>query len=233
MDGNLSQDLCQACRVDVGIMGGTGPAGRGLALRFAAGGMRVAIGSRDPDKAAGVAKDLVERWPDRTLGLEGVDNATAARAEIVVVATSWDGAEATVARVAEELAGKVVICVANAMAHLGGALQPLTLARGSVAQGVAAAAPGALVATAFQHIAASKLANLDEPVEADVLICSDHPRASAVAAQLVSLVPNLGALEAGKLSNSGAIEAFTSVLVALNRRYKTQTSVRITGLGQP
>ncbi|HXW39297.1 MAG TPA: NAD(P)-binding domain-containing protein, partial [Acidimicrobiales bacterium] len=93
----------------IGILGGTGPAGRGLAVRLAAAGDEVVIGSRDADRAVSVAGQLTDRWPDRGLRLVGADNASAAAAEVVVVATPWEGALSTVRSLADALSGRVVV----------------------------------------------------------------------------------------------------------------------------
>ena len=103
----------------VGILGGTGPAGRGVAVRLAEAGVRVTIGSRDAERAVRVAGDVAQRWPGLTLPLEGADNAGAAAAELVVLATPWDSAIATVRALREPLAGKVVVSMANALVKEG------------------------------------------------------------------------------------------------------------------
>ena len=76
----------------VGILGGTGPAGRGLAVRLAEAGVRVTLGSRDAERAAGIAADVVARWPRRSLEISGAENRRAAEADVVVVATPWESA---------------------------------------------------------------------------------------------------------------------------------------------
>lgn len=216
----------------VGILGGTGPAGSGLALRLAAAGLEVVIGSRSKERADEACEKLAKKWPDRTLHLEGGDNLRAASSDIVVVATPWDAAAATVASVAHRLTGKVVISMANALAKVGDEFEPLVPPRGSVAAHVQAAAPGALVAAAFHHLPARALLNLDKPIDADVLVCSDHKAGYLATAELVDLIPDLRPLDAGSLSNAAPIEAITAVLLQLNVRYKTHAAVRLTGIQQ-
>ena len=216
----------------VGILGGTGPAGRALGARLAASGTQVVIGSRDPGRAEAACAQLRQRWPGRALALEGASNQEAAGADLVVLSTPWEGAEATVSALADRLEGKVVVSMVNAMAKVGQELQALALARGSVAAGVQAAAPGALVAGAFHHLPAALLADLDRRLGADVLVFSDHPRATEEASRLVGSVPGLRPLDAGGLASAGPVEAFTAVVVGLNARYRAQASVRITGIGE-
>jgi NADPH-dependent F420 reductase len=116
---------------------------------------------------------------------------------------------------------------------VGKEFQPLVLPRGSVAQHVQAAAPGALVAAAFQHLPAKELAAIDKPLDADVLICSDHAEAITAVSALTVRMPGLRPLEAGSLSSAAAVEAMTAVLLQLNRRYKTRAAIRVTGAGIP
>ena len=216
--------------VRVGVLGGTGPAGSGLAARLSVAGLEVVIGSRSAERATEACQALKQRWPDLDLPLQGLENAEAAKADIVVVATPWDGAAATAMAVADQLADKVVISMANALARVNDEFQPLVPPRGSVAGHIQAAVPRSCVVAAFHHLPAKELASLDHPIESDVLICSDHPKAFDATAELVRLIPNLRPLDAGRLSNATAIEAFTAVLLQLNVRYKTRAAVRLTGI---
>lgn len=217
----------------IGILGGTGPAGIGLAARLADAGLEVVIGSRSKERAQEVCDELIKQWPDRNLALEAGDNNRAAGAELVIVATPWDAAAVTTASVAGRLTGKVVISMANALAKVGHEFEPLVPPRGSVAAHVQSAAPSAMVAVAFNHLPAKALANLDKPIDADVLVCSDHPEAYEATAELVRAIPDLRPLNAGSLSNAAPIEAITAVLMQLNVRYKTRAAIRLTGITLP
>lgn len=216
--------------MEIGILGGTGPAGRGLAVRLASVGLSVVIGSRSKDRAQETCTALLERWPDKELSLAPADNATAAGAELIVIATPWEAAAATAGSVAPQLEGKVVISMANAITRMGEEFEPLVPPRGSVAAHVQSAVPRSLVAASFHHLPAKALAQLDRPVESDVLICSDHPEAYEATARLVDLIPDLRPLNAGSLSNAAPIEAITAVLLQLNVRYKTRAALRLTGI---
>jgi NADPH-dependent F420 reductase len=216
--------------VQVGVLGGTGPAGRALAARLASVGVDVVIGSRSIERAEETCETIRSRWPDRDLRLVPGENAAAALNEIVVVATPWDASPSTAASVAEHLEGKVVVSMANAVAKVGDELQFVVPPRGSVAVSVQDAVPGALVSAAFHHLPARVLGDLDATFDCDVLICSDHPTATKVTSELVDMVPGLRPLDAGSLSNAGALESFTAVLLRLNARYRTRATVRITGI---
>ena len=118
----------------------------------------------------------------------------------------------------------------NALARVANEFQPLVPPRGSVAASVQAAVPRALVAAAMHHVPAKELGELSEPVESDVLVCSDHPKATEVVSEIVARMPNLRPLDAGQLSNAAPIEAFAAVLLQLNVRYKTRSAIRFTGI---
>jgi NADPH-dependent F420 reductase len=176
------------------------------------------------------ADKLLERWPDRQLPITAADNTGAAATEVVVIATPWDGATQTATSVHEHLRGKVVISMANALTKLGQEFQPLVPPRGSVAASVQAAVPDCMVAAAFHHVPAKELGNLDQPIESDVLICSDHRHAAEVTSELVAKVPNMRPLDAGELAMATPIESFTAVLLQLNMHYKTRVAIKMTGI---
>jgi NADPH-dependent F420 reductase len=201
-----------------------------LAVRLASVGIEVIVGSRSKERATEVSNTLLGAWPNRTLPIQPGDNAMAADADIVVVATPWDAAASTALSCAELLEGKVVISMANALARVGKEFQALVPPRGSVAAHVQATVPGALVAAAFHHLPARELAAIDEPMNADVLVCSDHAAATKATSALVECVPGLRALDTGSLSNAGPIEAMTAVLLQLNGKYKTRVSIRVSGI---
>lgn len=217
--------------MDIGILGGTGPAGKALAARLASVGLSVAIGSRSVERGEETAAQLRERWAGRALDLHGAGNETACGADLVVVATPWDGAPQTVASLAGHLEAKVVVSMANALFKVGNDMEAVVPARGSLCVAVQDAAPHALVSGAFHHLPARGLANLDEPLDADVLVCSDHAEAVKATIELVERIPGCRGIDAGTLSAAAAIEAFTAVLIGVNIRRKAHASIRLTGLG--
>ncbi|MEY2453492.1 MAG: 8-hydroxy-5-deazaflavin:NADPH oxidoreductase [Acidimicrobiaceae bacterium] len=214
----------------IGILGGTGPAGSALAARLASVGFDVVIGSRSAERAAATTDELLSKWSGRKLQIEAADNSGAAAADLVVLATPWDGASETVKSVEHMLHGKVVISMANALTRIGREFQPLVPPRGSVAASVQAAVPECQVAAAFHHVPAKELGDLDHPIESDVLICSDHRRATDATIELVRKIPNMRPLDAGELSLATPIESFTAVLLQLNLHYKTRVAVKFTGI---
>lgn len=216
--------------MQIGIVGATGPAGSALGIRLASVGHEVVLGSRSAERAAEVVEGILGQWPDRQLAISAADNAGAAAAEIVVIATPWDAAWTTAKSVSILLDGKVVICMANALIRVGHEFQPLVPPRGSVAASVQAAVPRSLVVGALHHVPAKELADIDHPIESDVLVCSDHAEAKRITMDLVNEMPSMRALDAGDLTQSAPIEAFTAVLLELNLKYKTRVAVKFTGI---
>lgn len=214
----------------IGIIGGTGPAGSGLALRLAVAGYEVLVGSRSADRSREVVSETLAAWPDRGLTIGAGDNAAAAACDLVVVATPWDSAATVVGENAAVLAGKIVVTMANALVRVGKEFQPLVPPRGSIAAHVQAAIPESKVVAAMQHIPAKELGNLDHHVDSDVLICSDFPEAIETVSEIVAKIPGCRPLNTGGLSNALALEAFTAVLLQLNVRYKTRVAPRLTGI---
>ena len=164
------------------------------------------------------------------MALQPGGNAQAAEAPLVVVATPWDAAAATTASVAAALEGKVVVSMGNALVREDGELVAVTPPSGSVAAAVQEAAPGALVAAAFQHIPARSLAAVDTPIDGDVIVCSDHQPAFEATAELVRRIPDMRPLHGGSLASAGPVEAFTAVLLGVNSRYKARAVVRLNGI---
>lgn len=217
----------------IGILGGTGPAGRALAARLASVGYDVVVGSRSKYRAMEVVDTLLEHWPDRRLTIGAGDNAQAADTDVVVIATPWDGATQTAVSVEDRLRGKVVVSMANALTKIGKEFQPLVPPRGSVAASVQAAVPQCLVAAALHHVPAKELGDLRQPIVSDVLICSDHVPALEVTSEIVGKIPDMRPLNAGELAMATPIESFTAVLLQLNMHYKTRVAVKLTGIPEP
>ncbi|WP_420640302.1 NADPH-dependent F420 reductase [Candidatus Poriferisocius sp.] len=214
----------------IGILGGTGPAGRALAVRLASVGYDTVVGSRSAERAEEICEGLLREWPQHDMALSGAANPGAAACDVVVVATPWDAAAATAATVADQLADKVVISMANALIKVGREFQPLLPPRGSVAASVQAVVPQARVSATLHHVPAHDLGDLHRPVDSDVLVCSDHSDAMATTIEIMNRLPGVRALDAGPLSGATPVEAFTAVLLQLNVRYKTRVAVRFTGL---
>jgi hypothetical protein len=214
----------------IGIIGGTGPAGTGLAARLASIGYETVLGSRSASRAQEIRDGLVEKHPEIGDLLGCGDNPTAAECELIVMATPWDSAAPMAHDLAPQLAGKIVISMANALIRVGGEFEPLIPPRGSVAAHVQAATPDSRVVAALHHLPAKELGQIDEPIDSDVLICGDDRDAVDEVCALIGQIPGCRPLDAGELSNAMAIEAFTAVMLQLNVRYKTRVAPKVTGI---
>jgi NADPH-dependent F420 reductase len=222
--------MCKALPMRIGILGGTGPAGSALGARLASVGYEVVIGSRSKYRALEAVDGLKAKWPGLNLAIEAGDNEAASACDVVVLATPWEGAATTAQEHIGLLAGKTVISMANALVRVGHEFQPLMPPRGSVAAHVQAAVPECRVVAAFHHLPATELGHLGDPIDSDVLICSDDDDAKRITMEITEKIPGCRPLDAGELSNATAIEAFTAVLLQLNVRYKTRVAPKLTGI---
>ncbi|HUY43386.1 MAG TPA: NADPH-dependent F420 reductase [Acidimicrobiales bacterium] len=211
----------------VGIVGGTGPAGRGVAVRLASAGHVVVIGSRDAARASEVANALALRGGGV---VTGASNEEAANADVVVIATPWDSAVVTVAALREPLRGKVVLSMVNALSREGREVVPFYPPRGSMCAQLAFALPESTVVGAFHHLPAAQMEDLDSGLDADVVIVGDDANARELVAAMVNEMPGLRAVIAGSLSLASAVEAFTAVCISINIRHKAHSYLKLAGL---
>jgi 8-hydroxy-5-deazaflavin:NADPH oxidoreductase len=219
----------------VGVLGGTGPQGNGLALRWAAAGLPVVIGSRDAGRAIKAAGELAQRAGLCADVVTGTDNAgCATRADIVLVAVPWDGHDTLLASLREPLGGKIVVDCVNPLGFDGRGPYPLEVAEGSAAQRAAALLPDSRVIAAFHHVSAVTLADLSiTQVDCDVLVLGDDRAAVDQVRALADAIPGVRGVYGGRLRNAGQVEALTANLIAVNRRYRTHAGIRLTGLPPP
>ncbi|MFC6093658.1 NADPH-dependent F420 reductase [Saccharothrix lopnurensis] len=213
----------------VGVLGGTGAQGRGLALRWAKAGLEVVIGSRGAERAEAAAEEVRAATGGR---VSGADNeGCAARADLVLVAVPWDGHADLLASLRSALEGKVVVDCVNPLGFDKQGPYALPVPEGSAAQQAAALLPGSRVTAAFHHVSAVTLADLSvESVEEDVLVLGDDREATDLVRELADTVPGFRGVYGGRLRNAHQVEAFTANLIAVNRRYKTHAGLRITGV---
>jgi len=221
----------------IAIVGGTGPEGMGLALRWARAGQTIIIGSRDGARAAKAADAIRARCDGDPL-LQGMDNAAAvAAADVVVLTVPFPAQAETLKQLKGAFKPGAILIDATVplAATVGGrATRVLGVWQGSAAQQAAELAPkGIPVAAAFHNVGA-ELLNTDGPVDCDVIVCSDDDHARRVAADLAELIPGVHAVDGGKLENARIVEQITALLIAINMRYKSHhAGIRITGLDVP
>jgi len=214
----------------IAIIGGTGRQGLGLALRFAAAGVPVVIGSRVAERAATTAETISSTVPGARV--RGYENAEAmARSARLVLTFPCAALASFLAASRAALAGKLVIDVIVPLAvhdHFF-ALAPVDGAP-SAGELIQQTAPTARVVSAFKNHSAETLQDLAAPLEGDVILCGNDAAARAEVRELVGLLPGLRAVDAGGIANARYLEAITALLLNLNRRHKARTSIAVLGL---
>jgi NADPH-dependent F420 reductase len=214
----------------IGVLGGTGPLGGGLARRFAAAGVAVVVGSRDAVKGARIAAEILADVPGATV--TGTDNAGAAgQADVLVVAVPYEGHADLLRGLAGALAGKIVVDAVNPLGFDKQGAYAVDVPEGSAAQQAAALLPDSRVTAAFHHVSAPLLLDLAVPsVELDVLVLGEGEdrEATDTVQALAELIPGVRGVYGGRLRNARQVEALTANLIAINRRYKAHAGLRIT-----
>jgi 8-hydroxy-5-deazaflavin:NADPH oxidoreductase len=217
----------------VGIVGGTGPQGRGLALRLGAAGVPVWLGSRDVARAEEAAATLAAELGDRagSRAPTGVDNAAAASAPTVFLSVPYSAHAAVLRELAPVLAGRLVVDVVVPLQPPPNLGVVVPAAGGSAAEEAQALLPQSRVVGAFHNVSARLLLRLGADPECDVLVTGDDEAAKAAVIALTELI-GLRGLDAGPLANSRVVEGLTAVLLGLNKRYATRhAGIRITRIG--
>ncbi len=230
----------------IAIVGGTGPEGRGLALRLAMAGHEVVIGSRDAGRAAEAASGLLEGNPHpriedahplpggegkEGLAVTGAANADAvSEADAVLLAVPFEGLRPTAESLREALAGRLVVSIVAPVEFVDGQMRAVSVPEGSAGELTRDLLPESRVAAAFQNMSARDLLRADHPLEGDVAVTADDESARRETMALAEAMPSLRAVDAGPLSNSRYVEELTALLVNLNRIHKAHSTIRFLGL---
>jgi NADPH-dependent F420 reductase len=217
----------------IAILGGTGPAGMGLALRWARAGETILIGSRDAQRAQEAADNIKKRAGDQAR-VSGMENSAASAAtDHLVLTVPFEGQAALLKQLKPAIRpGSILIDATVALAAgVGGrASRTLGVWQGSSAQQAAELVPkGVSVVAAFHNLSA-ELLNADDPLDCDVIVCSDDPNAAQLTRALAAKIPGVRPIDGGKLENARILEQITALLVGLNVRHKGHGGIRITGL---
>ena len=217
----------------IAVIGGTGPAGTGLALRWARAGETVIIGSRDPARAEQMAETIRKRVGGNAQ-VSGMENSAACAAtDLLMLTVPFEGQAVLLKQLKPAIRpGSILIDATVPLAtSVGGrASRTIGVWQGSAAQQTAELVPkGVSVAAAFHNVSADIL-NGDDDVDCDVIVCSDDPTATQVAMDLAVKIPRVRAIDGGRLENARIIEQVTALLIGLNIRHKGHGGVRITGL---
>jgi len=213
----------------LGFIGGTGPEGRGLALRFALAGEQVLIGSRDLGRAQEAAEAILQLAP--AASVRGALNSDAARdADIVFVVVPYAAQKDTLASLKDALAGKLVIDAVVPLAFSKGRARAISVEEGSAAQQAQAILADSTVVAAFQNISAEELLKPDKPIDCDVVVCADDRDSRDVVMRLAEKIKGVRAVNGGGLDNARYVEDFTALLLSINRIYKAHSMIKIVGI---
>lgn len=214
----------------IGILGGSGPQGRGLAVRFAAAGLHVMIGSRKADRAEEAAADIARAaGPSRVTGASNEE--CARRSDIVLVVVPFEGHADLLAPLGGALAGKIVVDCVNPLGFDKQGPYALTVPEGSAAQQAGELLPESTVTAAFHHLSAVLLDDLAvASVDSDVLVLGDDRSATDSVQALAETIPGVRGVYGGRLRNAAQVEALTANLIAVNRRHRCHAGLRITDL---
>ncbi|MCH8298480.1 MAG: NADPH-dependent F420 reductase [Chloroflexi bacterium] len=212
------------------ILGGTGPEGRGLALRLAMAGEELIIGSRDASRGAAAAEELAQSAPG--VVIKGTDNSgAAAAADVVFLAFPYEGQRPVLETLGPALKGKIVVCVIAPMKfERGKGASAVEVEAGSAAQEAQEMLPDSQVVAAFQNASAEELLDPNVTMEGDVVVCSDHAGAKKLVMGLADKIKNLRGVDGGSLANAKYVEQITPMLVNINRIYKVHAGIKIVGI---
>ncbi len=212
------------------ILGGTGPEGKGLALRLAMAGETPIIGSRDAGRGAAAAAELAQSAPG--VVIEGTDNSgAAAAADVVFLAFPYEGQRPVLEDLGDALNGKIVVCVIAPMKfERGKGASAVEVEAGSAAQEAQQMLPDSQVVAAFQNASAEELMDPNVVMEGDVVVCSDHADAKKLVMGLADKIKNLRGVDGGSLANAKYVEQITPMLVNINRIYKIHAGIKIVGI---
>jgi len=217
----------------IAIIGGTGPAGMGLALRWVRAGETVIIGSREEERARMAAASIQRRAgePAKICGME--NSAACAVADILMLTVPFEGQASLIKKLKGSITpGSILIdATVPLAAGVGGrASRTLGVWQGSAAQQAAELVPENVSVVAAFHNVSADLMGGDNPLDCDVIVCSDDPDAAQLTRELAAKIPGVRAIDGGKLENARIVEQITALLVGLNIRHKGHSGIRITGL---
>lgn len=217
-------ELPDVSGLTVGVLGGTGDQGRGLAYRLGRAGQKVIIGSRAAERAEAAAAEL------GVASVEGADNAECARrSDIVIVAVPWDGHAKTLESLKGELAGKLVVDCVNPLGFDKKGAYALTPEEGSAAEQAAALLPDSRVTAAFHHLSAVLLQDpAVERIDTDVMVLGEVRADTDIVQALAARIPGMRGVFAGRLRNAHQVESLVANLISVNRRYKAHAGLRVT-----
>ena len=213
----------------IAFIGGTGPEGLGLAMRFAQAGREVIIGSRRQDRADEAAQKIRDAVPNA--------NASGTRkqsrrgpGEVVFITVPFDGQEPTLQDLRAELAGKIVVDTVVPLQFEKGKIRALILDDGSAAEQANRILPDSIVVGAFQNLSAHELMDLEHDVPADVVVCGDDGDSKQLVIAMAAEIKGCRGIDGGGLANSRYVEDITALLLNINKVHKAQSMIKIVGV---
>jgi NADPH-dependent F420 reductase len=217
----------------IAVLGGTGPEGFGLALRWARSGETVIVGSRNAERAREAATKIQAAVGQEAKVSGEENNAACASADLLVLTIPFEGHAALLKQIKPAIRpGSIVVdATVPLAASVGGrATRTLGVWQGSAAQQAAELVPQGISVVAAFHNTSADILNGDAPVDCDVVVCSDDAAAAQTVRTLAAKIPGVRAIDGGKLENARILEQITALLIGLNIRHKGHSGIRITGL---
>ena len=213
----------------IGFIGGTGPEGRGLALRFALAGERVLIGSRDAERAQAAADSVREIAPSISIA-GGLNADVAAQSDTVFVAVPYAAQKPTLESLTEELRGKLIVNVVAPLAFSKGVASAIRVEAGSAALEARAIVPDATHVAAFHNVSAQELLSPERALDTDIVVCGDDADAKRSVMALAAAIKGARGIDGGGLENARYCEDLTALLLNINRIYKAHSMIKIVGV---
>ena len=214
----------------VGIIGGTGALGRGLAVRLLAAGVEVQIGSREIERSHRAVAELREALGSPEVSVHPGTNLETAEAPMVLLAVPFEALEATLTPLVDALADRIVISAVNPVGFDAVGPHPVRVPAGSAAELVAETVPAARVTAAFHTLSGVALARADTEMDDDVPVVGDDPEAVAAVVDLVGVIPGCRGVAAGPLRGAATLEALVPLLIEVNRRHRRHVGLRFSRL---
>ena len=209
----------------IGFIGGTGPEGRGLALRFALAGEKVFIGSRNKSRGIEIAEEIEKHSPGFVIG--GSNEEASAKSDIIVIATPYDAQRTTVQELKSHLNGKIIVNVIAPLSFNKGSISSIRVEDGSAALECQKLLPNSSVISAFNNISAQDLLKKDKKIDCDVIVCGNEDNSKKTVMDLAEKIYSIRAIDGGTLENSRYVEDLTALLLNINKIYKWHSSIKI------
>ena len=213
----------------IGFIGGTGPEGRGLALRFALAGEEVLIGSRDADRATAAADSVREISPSISIG-GGMNAEVASNSDTVVIAVPYSAQKPTLESLREVLRGKLLVNVVAPLAFNKGVASAIRVEAGSAALEAQEIVPDAIHVAAFHNVSAHELLEPDRALDTDIVVFGDDTNAKQKVIALSETIKGARGVDGGGLANARYCEDLTALLLNINRIYKAHSMIKIVGI---